>query len=475
MGNVVAQLALLVWLPLSLWIGSVLSAQRAATFILVGAALFLPERVGYDFPVLPELDKHTIASLSALAACAVNHSRTAFPKRKSSTLGWLVMLGMVGFVITAVTNPDSLHYGPLVLPGLGAYDVAGNFVAFLLRFALPYYLGLTLFRSPDDLRILLRGLVVGALVYVPLVLFESRMSPQLHVWVYGFFQHDFIQSVRAGGFRAFVFMSHGLAVAFFMSQALTTTVGLARARDALLPFSARAIAILLAIALVSCKSMGAFLYAGATLLLTWFAKPQTQLRVASWLAILVVAYPLARFHGWIPMDDILEKVATISEERASSLRFRFDQEGALLERALLRPYFGWGSWGRNRIYDQFGRDVSVPDGEWVMALGTGGMFWFLVSFGFLLIPVLQAKKAVVKAKLGSEDSQVLATTAMLLAFTGLDLIPNSMSHPLPLVLAGALSSTCAELFAGQKLRGRAAAANAPSSGGHRGALTRGAT
>lgn len=475
MGNIVAQLALLVWLPLSLWVGSVLSAQRAAAVILIGAAMFLPERVGYDLPLIPTLDKHCIGSLSALAACAANHSRTAFTRRSSSAVGWLIVLTSVSLACTTATNPDTITYGRTVLPGLRTYDTVSAILGTLFHIVLPYYLGQTLFRTPDDLRILLRGLVIGGLVYVPFVLFEARMSPLLHVWIYGFFQHDFLQSMRSGGFRAFVFMSHGLTVALFMSQALTTAVGLGRAGALLLPLSTRTVTIILAIAVISCKSMGALVFAGVTVLLTWFTKAKMQLRVASWLAILVIAYPLARFYDWIPTDDIIAKVMEISEDRAGSLRFRFDQEGALLERALLRPYFGWGSWGRNRIYDGAGRDLSTPDGEWILALGSGGVVWFAIWFGLLLIPVFLAKKAVKKAKLVQEDAQILATAAILLAFTGVDLIPNSMSHPLPLVLSGALWSTSAELLARRKVHGGAAAVHTATPTAAAGALSRGAT
>lgn len=450
MGNIVAQLALLVWLPFSLWIGSVMSAPRAVATIMIGAAMFLPERVGYDLPLLPALDKHTVASLSALAACAANHSRTAFTPRKSRAVGWLVVICSLSVVLTVTNNFDALRFGPTTLPGLSPQDLINSLLGTLIRFVLPFYLGQALFRTTDDLRILLRGLALGGLIYVPLVLFEARMAPILHSSLYGFFQHEFAQAMRAGGFRAFVFMSHGLTVALFMSQALTTTVALERAKVTLLPVSNRLLTIILAGALASCKTMGAILYAGVTLPLIWFTKPKTQLRVASWLVLLVIAYPLARFYDLIPTDAILAEVTKISADRAQSLEFRFDQEQALLSRALLRPYFGWGGWGRNRVYDSFGNDLSTPDGEWILALGCGGVLWFAVWFGLLLMPVLLAKKAAAKVKLGPEDAQILATSALLMAFTGLDLIPNSLSHHLPTLLAGGLWCTSVELMASRR-------------------------
>src|SRR5439155_21163091 len=64
---------------------------------------------------------------------------------------------------------------------------------------------------------------IGGLVYVPLCWFEVRMSPQLHVWVYGVRHHAFVQQMRDGGYRPMVFMQHGLMVAMWM--AMTSLIG----------------------------------------------------------------------------------------------------------------------------------------------------------------------------------------------------------------------------------------------------------
>ena len=71
---------------------------------------------------------------------------------------------------------------------------------------------------------MLRGLVVAGLIYSLPMLFEVRMSPQLHTWIYGYFPHSFGQQMRDGGFRPVVFIGHGLGVAFFV---MTTVVAAA--------------------------------------------------------------------------------------------------------------------------------------------------------------------------------------------------------------------------------------------------------
>ena len=72
------------------------------------------------------------------------------------------------------------------------------------------------------------ALVVAGLAYSVPMLIEVRLSPQINIWVYGFFQHNFDQMMRYGGFRPIVFLPHGLWVAFFALMALVAAVGLWR-------------------------------------------------------------------------------------------------------------------------------------------------------------------------------------------------------------------------------------------------------
>ncbi|HSC87662.1 MAG TPA: hypothetical protein VLC09_10345, partial [Polyangiaceae bacterium] len=424
---------------------------------LLGGTLFLPERVMFDFPVVPPLDKNAIAALAAYVACLVADSDTVLGPQQSRATRWILILLAINVIGTVVTNGDAMRFGPLVLPGMSAYDGLATFIRTSLYIALPFFLGQALFRTCEDLRELLSALVIGALVYVPLVLLEARLSPIFHIKLYGFFQHSFAQSARDGGFRAFVFMSHGLTVAFFVSQSVTASVSLGALRVRLLGFSSKLITTVLVVALISCKSLGAFLYAGTTAPLIWLTKARTQLRVAAYLAFAVLNYPLLRMFDWISTEWFLEQASRASADRAQSLEYRFMNEGMLLTKAQERPYFGWGAWGRNLLYDPAsGRDITVVDGEWIIQFGAAGAMGFLIVFGLLLSPVWRARRAERRSALSAQDAQTLASVALLLAFTGLDLIPNSTSHCVPFLLAGALTSVSSGLLAGSITRTAAA-------------------
>ena len=80
---------------------------------------------------------------------------------------------------------------------------------------LPFLLGYMVLSSTDGVRAWMAALLLAGLAYSLPMLLEVRMSPQLNVWIYGFFDHDFSQAIRYGGYRPMVFLEHGLWVALF--------------------------------------------------------------------------------------------------------------------------------------------------------------------------------------------------------------------------------------------------------------------
>ena len=70
--------------------------------------------------------------------------------------------------------------------------------------------------------------MIGGLIYTIPSLFEIRFSPQINIWIYGFFQHDFGQMVRGFGFRPIVFLPHALWLAFFFVNSVIAAAALAR-------------------------------------------------------------------------------------------------------------------------------------------------------------------------------------------------------------------------------------------------------
>ena len=129
----------------------------------------------------------------------------------------------------------------------------------------------------------------------------------------------------------------------------------------------------------------------------------------------------------------------ISVERALSLWTRMENENIVVEKALQRPFFGWGGWGRSRVYDEEGNDVTVTDGLWIIILGENGLVG-LGSFTFtLLLPVFMFFKKYPAETWARHSVASLAALSVLLGLYMVDNLLNAMINPIFTVIAGGLT------------------------------------
>src|SRR5262249_23739426 len=160
-------------------------------------------------------------------------------------------------------------------------------------------------------------------------------------------------------------------------------------------------------------SLGALVYGVALVSLVIFTKPRLQLPIAILLVSVVLIYPLLRAADLFPTNDLIDAAELVSTDRAESLGSRFKQDQQLLGRESLRLRFGWGRWGRSRVYDkETGQDVSVTDGRWIITLGQFGLFGFVTEFGLLMLPVFRAASAL-KFATSMHDEIMLAALALI--------------------------------------------------------------
>jgi hypothetical protein len=437
MPNALSFLALLGWPLVTSALFRSLSLERAVIWSILGGYLLLPPLVAFDFPMIPPLDKFSIATLSAYIACVVLLGQR-IPLLPTSPVGRALMgLFVVSPAVTVLTNQDPIFFPMTTVPGLRLHDsiaaVVGQTIAIL-----PYFIARRVLVTEAAQREILTALVVAGLVYSAPMLMEVRLSPQLNTWVYGFFQHDFVQMMRYGGFRPIVFLPHGLWAAFFALMTLTAAVTLARHGPATGRTFYLGASGYLMMLLVLCKSAAVLVYAGVLVPVIWVLSIRQQIRIATVLAMIVVLFPLLRGADLVPVDWIVEQAASIDQERADSLRFRLDNEDALLARAAERPLFGWGSWGRNHVHDPFtGEITSTTDGRWIAAIGSLGWGGYIVEFGLLALPLLMLARA--SAARGAQVlSPYCGCLCLLLAFNMVDLLPNATLVPFTWLMAGSL-------------------------------------
>lgn len=429
--------ALVLWPIVAFFLYQTRPVNQATLWTILGGWLLLPVGVAIKFEMIPPFDKISIPNLAALIGCLLVLRRSPRLWYGFGLPEVLLVMWVIGPFITSELNTDPLAYGPTALLGETQYDALSAVVAqFILL--IPFFLGRQFLRNSGDNLEILRVLVIAGLIYSLPMLFEIRMSPQLHTWIYGYFPSSFDQQMRGGGFRPIVFFGHGLALAFF---AMTTAVAAAafwrtRTRTLLLPPAG--ITAYLAAMLILCKSLGSLVYGTVLVPIVRFAKPELQVRLAAVFAAIAFSYPVLRAADLIPTEMMMNVAQLVSEDRAGSLGTRLVNEQQLLEHASQRPLFGWGRFGRHRIFDaEQGKDISLTDGYWIITIGQYGLFGFVAQFGLLALTIFRAASAL-RFTQGVRDRAYLAALALLVGINMIELLPNATLIPWTWLLAGAL-------------------------------------
>lgn len=435
MPNLFAFLMLVLWPVITAMLFRRLPVGRAIIASLLVAYLFLPPPpAGFDFPLLPPLTKETIPSLAMILACLILY-RDRITLMPETIIGRVLVITFVcSPLATVLTNAEPVFWGQMALPALKLREAVSTMLQQALLIA-PFLMARNFLRNPDDQRDILKALFIGGMVYSVLMLIEVRLSPQLNIWVYGYFQHNFDQMIRFGGFRPIVFLYHGLWVSFFAMTAVVSAAALARRSVTRVALGFWAAAAYLLVVLVLSKSLGAIMYGLLLVPLVAVLSSRTQLRVAALLAFVALAYPVLKGADLVPQEAMVQQAERVESDRANSLRFRFQQETILLHRAQEKPLFGWGLWGRNHIWDGATRTIlTVTDGRWIILIGVLGWVGFLAEFGLLAWPIFLLWR-----KSGQGDvSPWIGPMALMLGINMIDLIPNATLTPLTWLMAGAI-------------------------------------
>lgn len=432
------------WVFLSLYLFSGPDKRRALLQVVIFGWLFLPvmrliavipgEPLALSFPGLKFTKLNTIAY--AVLAGGLVYDRARWLSVRPRWIDLPMALWCLCPLASSLTND------------LGWYDGFSSTLDQVMTWGVLYWAGRVYFHSLDDYRELVTWFLRGAVVYLPLCWLELRLSPQLHHMLYGYHQHEFLQSVRWGGYRPMAFLPHPLVVAMWTVTAALVAFWMWRCRalpsiTGLVPSSiplAWAFG-LLAMTAVTCRSMGALalgtLGAVALTLSRGF-------RSAVLLALLLFLPPIyigVRASGtWTGEDFVAWLGETVSQERAESLSFRLKNENLLVDKALERPAFGWGGWGRSRVYDIWGNDISVTDGGWIIALGERGWFGLAAWVIAMLLPTARFLRDVPPRLWSHPQVAPLAAMAVVFALSTCNNLLNVDTDPVYLLGMGALVS-----------------------------------
>lgn len=419
-----------------------LPVPRALIWTIISGHLLLPSSTYFKIPMVPQIDRALVPALSALILCAIMAPKMRPSPDLTARTGRQVIIILLAMVLitpllTVLTNSEPLINGRSFLPGLRLYDYF-SMISQIVVNIIPIWLGLRYLNTHDAHKALLEAFVISGFIYTFPALLEIRISPQLHNWIYGFFPHDFIQSIRDGGFRPVVLLNHGLMVGIYFCISIISAAVLFREarREGRPAWHWLAAAIWLTGVLYLSKSFGAFGLAIIFAMIVLFFGSRLQVAVAVVVGFVVMFYPMLRGAGWIPVDAAYEFALSINPDRAASLRFRTNNEDELLAHANLKPLAGWGSWGRNQLYDpEDGRMVSTTDGIWIIFIGMFGWIGYIGRFGLLTVPILFF--ALRQSRFG--PSLITPGLIVVLSATLVDLLPNAGLVNYIWLMAGAVA------------------------------------
>jgi hypothetical protein len=418
--------------------------EDSALVILMTGILFLPQLANIKIPFFPPLNRASLPYICIFIVVLFRRRPWVRQNRLGRGLDLLILVSMFGAIMTALGNPDPLNYGKYGhgthLSGMTLKDGFAGMGDDLFFMGFPFVLGRLIVRDERLANKYLFTFAVGGLVYSLFIMVELRMSPQIHNWVYGYRARsgDFAQMIRSGGYRPSVFLPHALALVMLMFNSLVAAAILARNKHRLLGWSWRPFVLYLLVILALCKGTASLIYALVAVPLVLYSKPRTQLRLATLLSIVVLAYPALRGGDWFPTQTVLSGARMLGPDREESIAYRFNSEDLLLGKARQRVWFGWGPYNRNEHYEPiYGNKDAITDGDWIIFYGIRGAVGAVARYLVLVIPIWMARRALKRIP-GQRERVVLAGTATMLAFSAIDLLPNAMFDTYPFFMAGAL-------------------------------------
>jgi hypothetical protein len=429
-GNFLVPLVMWSWIPVMLFLFMRYPARKAIIVSFVVAWLFLPI-ARFDFPGIPDYTKMSATCYGILLATAIYDAQTF----KSFRFHWvdvpILLWTTVSPFMSSITN------------GLGAYDGLSSALNQVITWGIPYFLGRMYINNLAALRDLAIAIFIGGLIYIPFCWYESFTFSSLHMLLYGASTgRDAAQSIRYGGYRPQVFLEHGLMLGVWLMSACLMGIALWKAnilkRVWAIPISLWFVVLLATF--VIARSTGAYLlFLIGTIIL--FVAWRFRTAALVWLLIASLCYYL--FLGvsdTLPRKEIVGGLSQVfNAERVGSVEFRFHNEEILSARARQKIVFGWGGFGRNRVFNEYGEDISITDSLWIITFGVYGTFGLVTLVASILLPVMSFCVRYPARFWSHPNLAPAAALAVCVLLYMADCVLNAMVNPIFMLVAGGLA------------------------------------
>lgn len=197
------------------------------------------------------------------------------------------------------------------------------------------------------------------------------------------------------------------------------------------------------------KSTGAYVLVAFGILIQLVVKLlKTPLPVLILLLMIPAYVGLVGINTYITPERILEPIYQINAERASSLKFRMDNEREIVIHTQKRPLFGWGGYNRNRP-----RAGIVVDSLWIIAYSQHGIVGLCSVFSIFLLPIFVFVVRYPAKWWLTPDVAPGAVIAVILLMYSTDCLVNNMYNPVFILASGSLAGLAIHPIAAPRSQG----------------------
>jgi hypothetical protein len=425
--TILVPITLFGWVPCVMLLFLWLPPRRAVITAFMGGWLFLPAAT-FQLPGIPDYSKMAATCAGILLAALIFDTDTLLSFRPHWFDIPMLVLCFCPFGTNAAENIDM-------------WDSFSWSVNQIITWGMPYFIGRVYFTDAEACRELAIGFFISGLVYIPICLFEIRMSPQLSKFLYGF--DTGYSGQRLGGWRPTGLMASGLMLGMWMTAASLCGVWLwfTGSLTRLGRYKASTLVVALVIVTILCKSTGSLVLLAAGLGTLWAIRYTRVAFLYFLLCAVPIAYPIIRAGGmWDGSQAVAFAKSTVGADRAQSLQFRFRNEDMLSEKALRRATWGWGRFGKSRVYDENGKDISTTDGLWIITLGISGIVGLTAVTTIYLLPGIRFWWRTRAADWSDPSFAAISAFSVILGMYAIDNILNAMINPVVTVCMGAVTA-----------------------------------
>ena len=427
----VAQVALVLWIVISIGLFAVMRPVRAFLLVYVIGYLFLPVEIGDGVTFTGSIYITQSLRIEKLTACNIGAilGTLLFATHmiRRFRFHWVDLVYgclLAGAICTSLVN------------SLGAKDGISHAVEDARKYLPLMILARIYLSGPAELLEAMRAILGGAFVYSFLCVAEWRLSPQTHRLVYGYFQHSFDQFIRYSHYRPVGFLHHAIEASFFLgtSAALASWLWLKgmlhRPLWGWVPGWAVVLALFVGtLSTMTYSGIAACLSCCGVLALVGLTRSRWLLAILPAAAIIWMA---GRYTGAIDASLLMRAANSMDPARSESLAYRFESERLNLDSLSHDLLLGKGA-AQGIVRSEDGAIIKAVDAWWLLTLvfyGVVGLVGWYLFWGAGLIETITHWSRL------SSDLRILAAAAgVLVGAQFVDFLFNSFPSPFLLMLA----------------------------------------